>query len=102
MEVAAIIQLFPPKTNIPATELNTKQLSSKWTSKHEIAVVQPSKWIKLKRTNTSGSELNAKQSRVLNLETWVFGNLKGRLGPPCWSRDVFGSMDVGWVPVLVT
>ena len=59
MEVAAIIQLFPPKTNIPATELNTKQLSSKWTSKHEIAVVQPSKWSKLKSTNTSGSELNA-------------------------------------------
>ena len=72
MEVAAIIQLFPPKTNIPATELNTKQLSSKWTSKHEIAVVQPSKWIKLKSTNTSGSELNAKQSRVLDLETWFF------------------------------
>ena len=74
MEVAAIIQLFPSKTNIPATELNIKQLSSKWTSKHEIAVVQPSKWSKLKSTNTSGSELNAKQSSVLNLETWVFGN----------------------------
>ena len=63
MEVAAIIQLFPSKTNIPATELNTKQLSSKWTSKHEIAVVQPSNWIKLKSTNTSGYELNTKQSR---------------------------------------
>ena len=63
MEVAAIIQLFPSKTNIPATELNIKQLSSKWTSKHEIAVVQPSKWIKLKSTNTSGYELNTKQSR---------------------------------------
>ena len=74
MEVAAIIQLFPSKTNIPATELNAKQLSSKWTSKHEIAVVQPSKWSKLKRTNTSGSELSAKQNRVLNLETKVFGN----------------------------
>ena len=57
---------LPPKTNIPATELNTKQLSSKWTSKHEIAVVQPSKWSNLKSTNISGSDLTESK-------TWLGG-----------------------------
>ena len=24
------------------------------------------------------------------------------VGPPCWLREVFGSMQVGWIPMLVT